>query len=580
MNTTLSHHFLSEWIHSTVQNVVVHTTLQLSTRDDPEEQPDENRFKKLIDGGLYNEKLINTYPWTILGFVLVLSGIHWAEKVVRWRRRTSWKRGERYSYDLLDDGSSKTIREEVTDYGSASSSGSSTFGSNTPSIRHDDGGEHMPLLSGSRFPNSTPSNQITAVSRIKAFLVYQPRPIPYFNKVLPSNGSSIFILSFLALNISYTFYNISFTLFEASVLGDRAGLIFGVNLPLLYILGAKNQPLKVLTGVSYESLNIIHRRLGELIMVAALIHASAMFVMWGTRTYVGWALAIFLVDRLVYRLCAKSIMAEAKVSIYPDNETLLLTFNLPKSPTTIFSQSLGHSISSGWKATDHVFLTIPSLGRSHALQAHPFTIASPAPLHSSKTSNLALLIRARSGFSADLLRAAQLKNTLKCRLDGPYGSSHARCLLEDSDLAVLVAGGSGIAVTWPIIHHLLNNSSESEDPETGALPKKRRRQRIVMVWIIHKSAHLEWIDEQEREDLERKGVEIIIPGATMEVGRPDLDGLMEGVVRGSSREAEKRQRIGVVVSGPDGLNRTVNNKCAEFVREGRDLEVTIEKFGW
>ncbi|CCD43382.1 hypothetical protein QC760_001086 [Botrytis cinerea] len=650
MNTTLSHHFLSEWIHSTVQNVVVHTTLQLSTIDDPEEQPDENRFKKLIDGGLYNEKLINTYPWTILGFVLVLSGIHWAEKVVRWRRRTSWKRGERYSYDLLDDGSSKTIREEVTDYGSASSSGSSTFGSNTPSIRHDDGGERMPLLSGSRFPNSTPSNQITAVSRIKAFLVYQPRPIPYFNKVLPSNGSSIFILSFLALNIFYTFYNISFTLFEASVLGDRAGLIFGVNLPLLYILGAKNQPLKVLTGVSYESLNIIHRRLGELIMVAALIHASAMFVMWyvilvpfsgwtiwdyltnpciylgllalftykslyvtslasfrqrwyevflglhvvlqagalailyfhhrGTRTYVGWALAIFLVDRLVYRLCAKSIMAEAKVSIYPDNETLLLTFNLPKSPTTIFSQSLGHSISSGWKATDHVFLTIPSLGRSHALQAHPFTIASPAPLPSSKTSNLTLLIRARSGFSADLLRAAQLKNTLKCRLDGPYGSSHARCLLEDSDLAVLVAGGSGIAVTWPIIHHLLNNSSESEDPETGALPKKRRRQRIVMVWIIHKSAHLEWIDEQEREDLERKGVEIIIPGATMEVGRPDLDGLMEGVVRGSSREAEKRQRIGVVVSGPDGLNRTVNNKCAEFVREGRDLEVTIEKFGW
>ena len=101
-----------------------------------------------------------------------------------------------------------------------------------------------------------------------------------------------------------------------------------------------------------------------------------------------------------------------------------------------------------------------------------------------------------------------------------------------------------------------------------------------MVWIIHKSAHLEWIDEQEREDLERKGVEIIIPGATMEVGRPDLDGLMEGVVRGSSREVEKRQRIGVVVSGPDGLNRTVNNKCAEFVREGRDLEVTIEKFGW
>ncbi|KAF7912184.1 uncharacterized protein EAF01_001205 [Botrytis porri] len=649
MNTTLSHHLLTEWIHSTVRNVVVHTTSQLLTKDDPEEKPDENKFQKLIDGALYNEKLINTYPWVILGFVLALSGIHWGEKAVRWRRRASWKGGERCSYDLLDDGPSKTIREEAIDYGGASSSGSSTFGSNTPSIEHDDEGERMPLLSGSQFPNSTPSNRITVISRIKAFLVYQPRPIPYFNKGLPSNGSSIFILSFLALNIFYTFYNISFTWFEASVLGDRAGLIFGVNLPLLYILGAKNQPLKVLTGVSYESLNIIHRRLGELIMVAALIHAGAMFVMWyvilvpfsgwtiwdfltnpciylglsalftykslyvtslasfrqrwyevflglhvvlqagalvilyfhhrGTRTYVGWALTIFLVDRLVYRLCAKSIMAEAKVSICPDNETLLLTFNLPKSTTTIFFQTLGHSISSGWNATDHVFLTIPSLGRSHALQAHPFTIASPAPLPSSKTSNLTLLIRARSGFSADLLRAAQVKNTLKCRLDGPYGSSHARSLLEDSDLAILVAGGSGIAVTWPIIHHLLNISSDGEDPETGARTT-RRRQRIVMIWIIHKSAHLEWIDEKEREELVRKGVEIVIPGATTEVGRPDLDGLMEGIVCGSSKEIEKRQKIGVVVSGPDGLNRTVNNKCANLIREGRDLEVTIEKFGW
>lgn len=101
-----------------------------------------------------------------------------------------------------------------------------------------------------------------------------------------------------------------------------------------------------------------------------------------------------------------------------------------------------------------------------------------------------------------------------------------------------------------------------------------------MIWIIHKSAHLEWIDEKEREDLLSKGVEIIIPGATTEVGRPDLDGLMEGVVRGPSKEIAKKQKIGVVVSGPDGLNRTVNNKCAELVREGRDLEVTIEKFGW
>ncbi|KAF7876380.1 hypothetical protein EAF04_001472 [Stromatinia cepivora] len=685
MNTHHPHIPLSEWIYHNFQNVVIHTTFHISTIDnsetDPIVNPPEPDLQKLIDGALFNEEIINTYQWIILGIVLVISGIHWFGKIMPWRRRLLRRGRERYSDDLLDDELSKIIREDVADYGggSASSSGSSTLGSNTSSIKLNDGDEHIPLLA-SPLPKNIPSNRITIISHIKAILIYQPRPIPYFNKVLPSNGSSIFILSFLALNIFYTFYNIPFSAFEASVLGDRAGLVFGVNLPLLYILGAKNQPLKVLTGVSYESLNIIHRRLGELIMVAALIHAGGMLMMWytflkpfsgwtiwdflthpciylgllalftykslyitslasfrqrwyelflglhvvlqaaaliilyfhhrGAQTYVLWALVIFLIDRLVYRLCAKSIMAEAKASIFSDNETILLTFHLPKTTGTILFQIIGHSISSGWKATDHVFLTIPSLGRTHALQAHPFTIASPAPHPSSKTSTLTLLIRARSGFSADLLRAAQLKNTLKCRLDGPYGSSHARSLLSDSNFAILVAGGSGIAVTWPIIHHLLAISEENEDTENGMIVKGCKR-RIVMIWIIHKREHLEWIGLEEREEMERRGVEIIIPGATMEVGRPDLEGLMEVVVGGGrvvhgvdggklvsgvdgeieerldsanvrtwKHEKKSKQRIGVVVSGPDGLNRTINNKCAEFVKEGRDLKVTVEKFGW
>lgn len=381
---TSSRHPLSEWIYDVLQNVVIHTNSHISTTNEPEQpEPDHKKSQKLIDGAYFNEKIINTYPWVILGIVLVISSIHWSGELLRWRNRVLQKRNERYSYDILDDEplASKPVREDVIliDYGSASSSGSSTSGSNTPSIQSNTEDEHIPLLEGGRFSKSS-SNRITIKSQIKAFLIYQPRPLPYFNKVLPSNSSSLFILSFLALNIFYTFYNITFTAFEASVLGDRAGLVFGVNLPLLYLLGAKNQPLKLLTGVSYESLNILHRRLGEILMVAALIHAGGMFIMWytflqpfrgwtlwaylshpciyfgllalftykllyvtslasfrqrwyevflglhvvlqasaliilyfhhrGTRTYVGWAIVVFLVDRLVYRLCAKSTMAE------------------------------------------------------------------------------------------------------------------------------------------------------------------------------------------------------------------------------------------------------------------------------
>ncbi|KAM3070046.1 hypothetical protein ACMFMF_008396 [Clarireedia jacksonii] len=451
-------------------------------------------------------------------------------------------------------------------------------------------------------------------------------------------------MTFLALNLFYAIYHITWTGFEGFVWADRAGLVFVANLPLLYMLGAKNQPLKVLTGVSYESLNIIHRRLGEMLCLLAVVHLVGIFCTWwiileptggwplskflltrviaiglgaffayellyatslasfrqrwyelflglhvvlqaaalvllylhhpGTRTYVGVALVIFLVDRLVFRIGAKSITVKASSSVYEDNETILLSMKIIHRPENIISRSFGHSIETGWKATDHVFVTIPSLGRSHALQAHPFTIASAAPVPGNKQTKLDLLIRARDGFSLDLLRAARSQKNLSCRLDGPYGSSHARELLEDSDLAVLVAGGSGIAVTWPIVHHLLNVSRH--DPENATLGECR--QRIVLIWIIHKGSHRSWLDSNELQEVKDKGVEVIIPPATTEVGRPDLVRMMEGVVEGWGYEEGKR--IGVVASGPDGMNRTVNNTCAKFVKEGREIGVTIEKFGW
>jgi hypothetical protein len=40
------------------------------------------------------------------------------------------------------------------------------------------------------------------------------------------------------------------------------------------------------------------------------------------------------------------------------------------------------------------------------------------------------------------------------------------------------------------------------------------------------------------------------------------------------------KRIGVVGSGPDSMGRTVRNTCAEMLRDGWNVGVLIEKFGW
>lgn len=441
MNINRLHPPLSEWIYTAARDVVITRSSPISstdTRKPTRPKLGEGQLQKLIDGALFNEKIINTYPLAILGVVLVISGAHWFGKVRRWRRRVLRRRGES-DYDLLDDEPSKIIREDIPEDGSIGSSGSSTYGSNTPSIALNAEDEHGPLLHNHHPQNRPSSPTTTILSHLKAFLIYQPRPIPYFNKLLPSNGSSIFIISFLALNLFYTFYNIPFTVFEASVLGDRAALVFGVNLPLLYILGAKNQPLKALTGVSYESLNIIHRRLGELLMFEALIHAGGMFLMWytvlepysgwslwdflsnqciylglmalatykllyvtslasfrqrwyelflgfhvvlqaaaliilyfhhrGAKVYVGLALVVFLVDRLVYRLCAKSLMAE--VSCLP-----ILTWSS-------FHRHLRRCTNPSPRPT---FASSPTNQPSSSLSASPKPRAPPYPKHSATRS--------------------------------------------------------------------------------------------------------------------------------------------------------------------------------------------------
>lgn len=622
----------------------------LDSHDPP---PAQDLRRKIIEGILYNKKLVPTYHIVILGLVVVFSVAHWSGNILRWRRRRAIKL--RYGNNEIDplndeDGQLKTPiigRPYVRDFQEIStpSSGSSTIlGTESPPRKELDDEETPLLHNGHALQPLYPRR--TILSGFKAFLMYQPQPIPIIHKVLPSNGTSLTIIFFLATNMFYTFWHINFELVQSFVLSDRVGLLFVSNLPYLYLLGAKNQPLKFLTGRSYESLNLIHRRLGEVLCLQALLHALGMVGAWwyiirptgflptlfdflihkmilfgliaffsyellyitslasfrrrwyelflglhvvfqalallflflhhpAGRPYVGAALSIFLIDRIIYRLNLKSVTVEAQASIMEDDETVILSTTLILQPPKTSHVLLGKSIAQGWQATDHVFITVPSLARKYLLQSHPFTIASRAPHPSEKEAKLSLLIRARDGFSADLLMRTRSHKRLNLRIDGPYGSSHARNLLEDSDLSLLVAGGSGIAVIWPLVHHLLalSRSSDAEIASDSAL-----RKRIVVMWVIHKGEHIDWVGRNALADAENRGVEIIIPRATEEIGRPNLEALITKVTVGLLGQCGKR--LGVVTSGPDSMGRQVRNICSGMRRDGMNVGVTVEKFGW
>ncbi|OAL49572.1 hypothetical protein IQ07DRAFT_568601 [Pyrenochaeta sp. DS3sAY3a] len=611
---------------------------------DPDDPGKDPRFRKLVEAILFGRRFLKTYNLVLLGVLLIFTAWHWGEELALRRR----KRRQAAVKDDADDAS------RAEDQDAWSSSSSTVEGNVTPpdaaglkklAAQPFNSDETSPLLSSRAVKKKTPLLW-RPFYVLKAFLQYQPRPIPVFNKTLPTNAVLLFVLAWTGLIVFYNVYRMPFEPMYLFVFADRCGIVFICNLPLLYLLAAKNQPIQFLTGYSYESLNIFHRRVGEVLCFEALLHFLGMVLTWygllrhlgftlakfifnrvvllglaafiayeliyftslgsfrqrwyeiflalhivlqvaglvflwfhhyTSRPYVGISLAIFLIDRLVYRLWLKSSTHPATLTVLEDEETILLSANWEVSHQTraLAPSNMKH----GWKPNEHIFISVPALSRKHAIQSHPFTIFSAAPSFTTPASDpthawFTLLIRAQSepGFTHTLLRHARLNPQTRIRLDGPYGSSHALDILSTSSTAVLIAGGSGIAVAYPLLYALLCPAALN-DPEAAAstVPPKRA---VKLLWVTHAPDHRLWVPEPKLKELVDWGLELLIPPPTSLAGRPDVRGLLEGWVQ------EGEGRAGVVVSGPDGLVRDVRNAVAGLVWRGRDVYVQVEKFGW
>ena len=636
-------------------------------------------FREIVKGVIFSRQFILTYHAVIACFLLTFTIRHWGGKWRRWQKKRA--RRQNTGYEEIASHTSKNKELPVVEHahsGSSSSSSSTLEGTISPKSGKNEAllNEQSPLLGELQEPSSRSDLQ-RLWNKIQGWLIYQPRPIPVINKTLPSNGQSLAVIVLFAVNMFYLFYNITFSIPLMFVFADRASLIFAANLPLLYLLAAKNQPIKFLTGYSYESLNIFHRRLGEILCFAALLHGLGMVVVWytllrpagmtfihfillrvillgilaliayetiyftslgsfrqrwyelflalhvtlqvaallllffhhhGSRIYVGIALTIFAIDRLVYRLTLKSIIADATLEIYDDQKTVGLHVPIPLiSPDdrSFISSLAPTTLLNGWHPAQHIYLTTLSLSFPlYTFQAHPFTIASLAPNRDSEDPNgpifadLDLIMRvpssSRTGFCTSLLAHARLNHTTKVRLDGPYGSPSAVDLLQSADLSVIIAGGSGIAVAWPLlkstIHHYFSCPAEYREATAKygiCPPHSSKRQRILCIWVTRHHQHRTWLGRYPNRPLSPL---IFFPEVYFDIkftnghaGRPDLKVLIEEWVQDqlALRSAKQEgKRVAVVCAGPDGMNRVVRNTTAGLRGRGVDVGVEIEKFGW
>ena len=610
------------------------------------------RSEQLHEAIQFSRWFVNLYHAAIGAVVICFAVRYWA---------TVWKRRRRRS--CIEDNYLDRRLLYTYSPGPSSSSSSTLEGDATPQdeLGHHDSlkGERVPLLAASS--NRSAAGDFKGLYRVtRAGLMYQPRPITLIHKELPSNSLSLVVLILLGVNLFFTFYRVPISIEMIFIAADRFGLMFIVNLPWLYILAAKNQPTRWLTSHSYESLNIFHRRFGELLCALAVLHFTGMLVVWYTilrpigitflrlillplillgllafisyallyitslrsfrqrwyelflgfhillqvaglaflffhyhtsRPYVIASMAIFLIDRIVFRYYARVVRVAATISVQPDNSTVILRapVRLHESQP-LLSSSLIHS----WTPGFHVFISIPSLSSSNILQAHPFSIFSSPPSHqSSDEAILSLLIRAHDGFSGTLINYARTHQKTSVRLDGPYGSSSAIDLLCSSDLAVLVAGGSGIALTCPLAEYLANLNQRLEDVESGRRRNRSTnlRRRILFVWIYREAEHLSWLHDNVEGDrldsLRKNGVDVVALGPTGDSkARPHVPELVEQWAseqsrrRGLMAQSNERPNVGVVACGPEGMMRDVRNGCAKMVKNGWDVDVEVERFGW
>lgn len=294
--------------------------------------------------------------------------------------------------------------------------------------------------------------------------------------------------------------------------GFRAAWISVTQIPFIFLLSCKFNPISLLTGISYERFNWLHRWVSRTVFITTIVHWSYFFTEWtladfvqwefktmpmikygfGAFAVLGWTLLSGSFRSVSYEIFVLQHIAAAAVLLW------LLCIHVPSYAMYNIWLSVGFvafdwsfrlllalvrnihfgkpgylarlenvgdltrltaDVGFTWKPGQHIYLSIPAV---RPFELHPFTIAD--------SSKLTLLIQARSGFTKSLREGQH-----RVFLHGPFGMPPT----ITQETVVLIACSTGVSFTLPILQDLL----------------KRGTRRIFFHWIVRKQEHLTWVSD-------------------------------------------------------------------------------------
>ena len=316
------------------------------------------------------------------------------------------------------------------------------------------------------------------------------------------------------------------------------------------------------------------------------------------RLYIIESAAIYIL--VIMQRNVSQTTAEATMELLPSTNLLVITISLTKSLS-----------SKTYVQGQHIYLGFESLPQK--LRINPFSIANKNP-HDDK--KIELVARTLSGTTAMLADYAAKQKTTSLTLEGPYGAAKYFPDLATYDRVLFVAGGVGATFTLPLYLDLLHRDARGvQMPSTKFVWSVRRgadarwgiKQLLEACGTLPESfsayttqsdvdgvdsessarrtqskAEAEASDSIELQERDRLLNDASTPddaasrnAKAMQNGRPDFRAIVDEVFSHDGRE-----RVAVLVCGPNGLGASVRREVGRWVWRGRDVFWHGEEFGW
>lgn len=360
--------------------------------------------------------------------------------------------------------------------------------------------------------------------------------------------------------------------FKWEIVGFRAAWISVTQIPLLYCLTCKINVISILTGVSYERLNWLHRWVSRTLFLTVIVHWSFFFTEWSLADFVSmeiqmmpmvkwgfasWGVIGFMVltsfgffRSNIYELWVLQHIATAGLLLFlihthvPSYATynvwmaigfvafdrisrgvLALTRNLHIfKGKGLLGKGLGYSATVRQLSDEHLHVIIKdvdfswkagqhiylSIPRVGLLENHPFTVANlfHAPATKDDQQRLELYIKVRSGFTRRLHRICGTGSPTRTFRAFLSGPWGNSPSLDRFDSLVVMATGTGISYAMPMLESAVNMET--------------RIRRLSFVWVIRHWYQLEWFRKQLDENLKKAEYQNIELSVNIFVTEADL----------------------------------------------------------